>query len=111
MRVWMRDQFAIYKSPIVQVFLAPFGKPWLLVSHFREAHDVMTRRTREFDRSSLTTDSFGGVMPASHINMKTADHRFRQNKELVKDLMTPAFLNEVRSLAARGGVSSLREPD
>jgi len=95
MRSWLRDQFTIHNSPIVQVFVAPFGKPWVLVSDFTEAYDIMTRRTKEFDRSSLTTDSFGGVMPSSHINMKSADPQFRHNKQLVRDLMTPVFLNEV----------------
>jgi hypothetical protein len=94
-RVWLRHQFEKHNSPIVQVFMTPFQKPWVLVADFREAQDVMIRRTKEFDRSALTTDSFGGVMPESHINMKTADRRFKRNKELVKDLMTPAFLNEV----------------
>lgn len=94
-RAWLRGQFAKHDSPIVQIFVVPFGKPWILVSDFREAQDVMLRRTADFDRSSLTTDSFGGVMPENHVCMKTSDPRFPHNRELVRDLMTPSFLSQV----------------
>jgi hypothetical protein len=95
-RFWLREQFAVHNSPIVQVFVNPFSKPWILVSDFREAHDVMTRRTKEFDKSNRTCDSFVGVMADSFVSMKTPDHRFKHNKELLKDLMTSSFLNDVR---------------
>ena len=91
----MRDQFAIHDSPIVQIFVAPFKKPWILVSDFREAQDVVMRRGREFDKSSLTNESFSGVVAASHICMKSSDSRFKNNRELIKDLMSSQFLNEV----------------
>ena len=95
LRYWMRDQFAIHNSPIVQIFVAPFKKPWVLVADFREAQDVVMRRGREFDKSSLTNESFSGVVAASHICMKSSDSRFKSNRELIKDLMSSQFLNEV----------------
>lgn len=95
-RAWLRGQFAEHDSPIVQVFVVPFSKPWILVSDFREAQDVMLRRTADFDRSSLTTDSFGGVMQENHVCMKSSDPRFPHNRELVRDLMTPSFLARSR---------------
>jgi hypothetical protein len=36
---------------VVQLFTFPFQKPWVYVADFREAHDVMLRRPKEFDRS------------------------------------------------------------
>lgn len=95
-RFWMLEQFAKHNSPIVQIFVDPLRKPRVLVSDFVEAHDVLTRRTAEFDKSSLTADSFAGVVAESLISMKSPDRRFRHNKELMRDLMTPSFLHEVR---------------
>ncbi|KAK0701274.1 cytochrome P450 [Lasiosphaeris hirsuta] len=69
---------------VVQIFMTPFGRPWVLVSDFWEAQDIMMRRTREFDKSSLTKDSFSALLP-----------NYQHNRELVKDLMTPAFLDQV----------------
>jgi hypothetical protein len=97
-RGWMQDQFAKHNSPVIQLFMFPFKRPWVYVSDFREAHDVMLRRTKEFDRSGLTADCFGGIMPEFQMNMKSIDPRYKHNKDLVKDLMTPTFLSEVRAL-------------
>lgn len=38
-------------SPIVQLFVRPFGRPWVIVSDQDVAHDVLMRRSpSEFDR-------------------------------------------------------------
>lgn len=97
-RFWMLDQFVKHNSPIVQIFVDPFKKSRVIVSDFTEAYDVLMRRNTEFDKSTLTSDSFSGVVAASLISMKTPDRRFKHNKELMRDLMTPSFLNEVRIL-------------
>lgn len=99
-RAWLRDRFATHNSPIVQVFMAPFGKPWVLVSDFWEAQDVMVRRTREFDKGALTADSFGSLLPDYQIAMKAADPRYKHNRELVRDLMKPAFLHQASTPTA-----------
>lgn len=95
-RFWMLDQFVRHNSPIAQVFVGPFEKPRVLVSDFKEAYDVLVRRSQEYDKSSLTSDSFSGVVPASLISMKSKNSRLKHNKELLRDLMTPSFLNAVR---------------
>jgi len=94
-RVWQRSQFAVHGSPIVQLFMSPFQKPWVFVADFWTAQDVMVHRIHEFDRSSLTADSFSGVLPQFQMNYKSADVIYKHNKDLVKDLMTPSFLHEV----------------
>jgi hypothetical protein len=96
-RAWMRGQFAAHNSPIVQLFIRPLGKPYVLVSDFREAQDILIRRTKEFDRSNRSIAAFRGLVGDSHIAMRSTDHRFRTSKELVKDLMSTTFLNEVHS--------------
>ena len=81
-------------APLVQVFIKPFSKPLLILSDYREAHDIMTRRTKEFDRSTSSGDLVRGLGPKHHIHLKTTAV-WRAQRRLVQDLMTPAFLNDV----------------
>lgn len=53
------------------------------------------RRTKEFDRSNFFGDIFAGTIPDHHIRKLSQDPKFKSNRALVKDLMTPAFLNNV----------------
>ncbi|RYO89312.1 hypothetical protein DL764_008606 [Monosporascus ibericus] len=98
-RNWFGQQTARHMSPLVQAFLAPFTKPVLILSDFREAQDILLCRNKEFDRASRASDALRGVIPWHHIGMRTADPQFRRNRELVKDLMTPHFLNTVNAPA------------
>lgn len=50
---WTTSQGAEFKSPIYQLFLNPFTKPAVFVTDPREAHDVLLRRAKEFDRSQF----------------------------------------------------------
>ncbi|KAH8680643.1 cytochrome P450 [Xylariales sp. PMI_506] len=94
-RAWVGKQAAMHNSPIAQIFMAPFAAPMVIVSDFHEAQDILLRRGKEFDRGQRSVDALGGVIPYHHISMKTSDPQFKANKELVKDLMTPQFLNTV----------------
>lgn len=94
-RVYMGLLARRFQSPIYQVFMKPFGRPSLVVVDFRETLDILTRRTKEFHRGAKSTDPFGTIVPGHHISMQSSNPRFKVNKEIVKDLMTPAFLNSV----------------
>ncbi|KAL9004070.1 MAG: hypothetical protein Q9188_003105 [Gyalolechia gomerana] len=89
-RVWCTKQVKQMNSPICQVFIRPFSKPWILLADFRESKDILMRR-REFDKSSFLADgmacmgSFHGIYP-------TGD-KFKSNRQLIQDLMTTSFLN------------------
>lgn len=48
---WMKETMIKLDSPMIQVFMKPLAKPWVIVADYREAQDVTSRRTREFDRS------------------------------------------------------------
>ncbi|KAK1992098.1 hypothetical protein LX36DRAFT_662729 [Colletotrichum falcatum] len=63
-RVWCAKQVARMNSPLCQIFIRPFSKPWVLVADFREAKDMLTRR-RELDKSSFLSDGMGlhGLLP------------------------------------------------
>jgi hypothetical protein len=90
---WMTSQNTKLQSPIVQVFVRPFGRPWIIIADFREAQDILLRRTKEFDRSNFLGDAFLGLVPEHHISMKTND-TFKQHRRWLQDLMTPGFLNQ-----------------
>ncbi|KAJ4171553.1 hypothetical protein NW754_013321 [Fusarium falciforme] len=96
-REWLVSQVIKHQSPLVQVFLRPFDLPWVFVADHWEAADIMTRRLKEFDRADQTIYTFEGVAPSHHIVMRSSDPQFKRNKELVRDLMSVNFLQNVSS--------------
>lgn len=92
---WMVSQNVKHNSPIIQLFCRPLQKPWVVITDFQESQDILLRRTKEFDRSDFLGDVFVGLTPDMHISMKSHEERFRRHRNLLKDLMTPGFLNEV----------------
>lgn len=91
---WLRDQNLESHSPISQIFIRPFGKPTLLVSDYREARDVLLHRIKDFDRTSLTAETFGGLLNRHQFTLKTGPE-WKLHRQLVQDTMSPAFLHEV----------------
>lgn len=92
---WMTAQCKKLNSPMVQVFVTPFSAPWVIVVDARECQDVLVRRSKEFDRSHFTTDVVGPILREHHFSFPSGP-KFRAHRALLSDLMTPAFLNEVR---------------
>jgi hypothetical protein len=70
---FVTDQLVKLNNPVIQLFLRPFGKPWVVVADFREAHDVLLRRSREFDRSDFFSNLFTATMPACQVQMRTGE--------------------------------------
>ncbi|KAK1595304.1 cytochrome P450 [Colletotrichum navitas] len=89
-RVWCAKQVVRMSSPLCQIFIRPFSKPWILVADFREAKDILTRR-REFDKSSFLSDGMAS-MGYFHGIYTTGD-KFKSNRQLIQDLMTSSFLD------------------
>lgn len=94
---WIPEQTTKLNSPVIQIFARPLSKPWVFLADFKESQDILTRRYKEFDRSNFLADFFHGPSPEFHLRFKSADPRFKQHRNLVGDLMTPTFLNEVCS--------------
>lgn len=90
---WLLDQGRRHSGPVCQLFLRPFSKPFVLISDFREAQDVMLRR-KEWDRSDYSIELLGGMAPYHHINQKTGPV-WKAHRRLLQDLMMPAFLHKV----------------
>ncbi|KAF5719485.1 cytochrome P450 monooxygenase 3A14 [Fusarium mundagurra] len=93
-RRWFQLQNQKLNSAICQVFVRPFGKPRIVLSDFREAHDILGKRFKEFDRSDRGREAFAGIIPHQMLSLQTVDPRFKKHRELMKDLMTPKFLNQ-----------------
>lgn len=91
---WIVAQAKKHPGPLCQLFMQPLGKPFLLLSDYREAQDVMLRRSNEWDRSDWSIEMLSGVGASHHINMK-AGPAWKAHRRLLQDLMTPAFLHTV----------------
>ncbi|KAK4501034.1 hypothetical protein PRZ48_006840 [Zasmidium cellare] len=81
-------------EPIMQFFFQPFARPLVVVCDQREGLDILTSRSREFDRSPLFSNLFRAVLPHSSIVMQTND-QWKYNRRLVSNTMSPAFLGSV----------------
>ncbi|KAG5940131.1 hypothetical protein E4U60_000602 [Claviceps pazoutovae] len=92
-RPWLWAMPKKHNSPITQVFLSPFSKPFVILSDYYESYDVLVHRTGEFDRASLHIDEFLPFMPDHQAAMMSSDPRLKANKELVKGLMSPGILS------------------
>ncbi|OXV09973.1 hypothetical protein Egran_02264, partial [Elaphomyces granulatus] len=78
-------------SPIIQVFLRPFARPFIFIDDPRETEDLLLRRPKEFDRAPSTSAIFRTVLPHASI-VKTTTPEFRAQRRLWQDVMTPEFL-------------------
>ncbi|KAH8682696.1 cytochrome P450 [Xylariales sp. PMI_506] len=102
---WTNAQVRIHNSPIMQCFIRPLGKPVIILSDFREAQDILMRR-KEFDRSDILGEIFGGIVPTHHIHQRT-DGVWKAHRRLLQDLMSPPFLNKVAGPAIHKQASDL----
>jgi hypothetical protein len=105
-RVWCAKQVQYLNSPICQVFIRPFSKPWVLLAEFRESRVILMRR-KEFDKSSFLADgmasigAFHGIYPTGKV--------FKENRQLLQDLMTTSFLeNHVGPAIHRKGLEVMK---
>ncbi|KAL5583935.1 hypothetical protein FOVSG1_015286 [Fusarium oxysporum f. sp. vasinfectum] len=87
---WMTKQVEKLKSPVCQIFVRPFSKPWILVADFREAEDILMRRP-EFDKPTFLSE---GMLCLGDFSARFKTNQdFKTRRHLKHDLMTPTFLN------------------
>lgn len=84
-------------SPITQFFPGPFFDPIVVISDFREAQDLLCRRSKQVDRGWLSKMMWSAVAPDHFVAMDSKDPRFAESKQLQKDLMSPIYIQTVRS--------------
>lgn len=92
---WLTSLTERHQSPIVQAFVKPLARPWVVVTDPFESQDILLRRGREFDRGTFFGDVISGVLPEQHTQFLTADPRFRRSRTLINHLMAPTFITEV----------------
>lgn len=80
-------------TPIAQALFTSFSTPYILVDDPREVEDILVRRSREFDRPSLTS-SFRPLLPQSTIAQSTTPE-LKAQKRLWSDVMSADFLKRV----------------
>lgn len=95
-RKWFAVQNMKLNSPICQVFIRPFSKPRVVVSDFRETQDILSKRLKEFDRSERVREAWEGIIPHQMLSYQTVDPKFKKHRELLRDVMSPNFLQQVR---------------
>ena len=66
----------------------------VVIADFREAQDMMARRTREFDRSAFMGDVLYSLGPNNQVHMPTGKV-WQAHRRLMADTMSPAFLGDV----------------
>lgn len=94
LNVWLVRQVNRLQTPLCQVFVEPFSKPWVLLADSAEAQNIMIRRP-EFERSNFITDGLG-PLDGFHARMKTGPV-WKTTRSWLQDLMTPSFLNNIAS--------------
>ncbi|KAL9090391.1 MAG: hypothetical protein Q9159_002018 [Coniocarpon cinnabarinum] len=85
-------------SPIVQLFVNGIklrnNVNVLVVSDLREIENILTHRTKEFDRADMSNDGFSTVINEATIAMPSHD-RFKAQRKLWAGTMTPEFLSKI----------------
>lgn len=74
-------------APLVQVFAQPWNKPMIVLSDFRKARDIMSRR--ELGRATSAADLPASLVSDHHVHMKTL-RRWRARRRLIQDLLAPS---------------------
>ncbi|SPO01564.1 related to TRI13 - cytochrome P450 [Cephalotrichum gorgonifer] len=92
---WLTSLTERHQSPIVQAFVTPMSRPWLVVTDPFESQDILLRRTKDFDRAHHFGDIISGLLPEQHIQFRSSDARFKNNRALINHLMAPTFVSQV----------------
>lgn len=81
-------------SPVVQLFLKPFAKPAIFIEDVREVKDILSTRTREFDRSPKSQRTFRPLLPHCSL-VKATGADFKGQRRFWEGLMGTSFLRRV----------------
>ncbi|EME38893.1 hypothetical protein DOTSEDRAFT_140271 [Dothistroma septosporum NZE10] len=104
---FMQERCIQLNSPIVQVWMQPLGRPFIVISDYLESQDIMVRKTpQQFDRSAWLGDMFWAIAPRNMTRFLTNDD-WKVHRRLMADAMSPKFLKDVASHHGHSGASSL----
>lgn len=85
-------------TPIMQVFLRPGARPWVIVADTQETYDILTRRSAEFDRSTFFMDLFRAFIPSFQAGLPS-NEQYKHQRRLVAGVMAPSFISDVNGPA------------
>ncbi|KAI0857699.1 putative cytochrome P450 oxidoreductase [Xylaria cubensis] len=88
------DQCKKLNSPVVQLFFGPFAKPAIFIEDVREVKDILSTRTREFDRSYKAQDTLRPMLGHSSL-VKVTGPAFKNQRRLWEGLMSISFMRRV----------------
>lgn len=91
--LWILDQMKSQNSPIKQVFLGMSSGPTIILADYRESRDIEVHRGIEFDRDSITIDSFTPLAVTQFTMLRGP--QWKLHRSLMQDTMTPTFLDTV----------------
>ncbi|KAF0315010.1 cytochrome p450 [Colletotrichum asianum] len=100
---WLKfftDLLSKTKTPIAQFFPGPFDRTHVVIADYREARDLLSKRSKDLSRGYTNNMIWQGVIPEHFIAMEDAHPSFKDAKFLTKDLMTPSFLHGVSAPAS-----------
>ncbi|KAI0885023.1 cytochrome P450 [Annulohypoxylon maeteangense] len=84
-----------YGSPIHQLFMNPFTKPYIILDDPREVSDIVMRRSKEFDRD-VSSGVWQTFLPHSTI-AQSVTPEYKAQRKIWQDTMNPDFLRQVMS--------------
>lgn len=87
-------QFSRLRSPVIQLFLAPFWKPLIFINDTREIEDLLQNRTREFDKSHSIVEPFRPLVPGASI-CKVKGPVWKAQVKLWTDIISVGYLRDV----------------
>lgn len=82
------------RSPVIQLFLRPFSRPFIFIDDVREVENLIVTRTKEFDRAPTTIAVFKPFVPHSSI-IKLTTPEWRAQRRIWTDVMSNDFLKLV----------------
>ncbi|KAL2872897.1 hypothetical protein SGCOL_011958 [Colletotrichum sp. CLE4] len=91
---------AKHDTPIAQFFAGPFDRSHVVIADYREARDLMAKRSKDLGRGVANNITWNSVIPGHFIAMEDSHPSFKDTKFLTKDLMTPSFLHGVSAPAS-----------
>ncbi|KAF2218977.1 cytochrome P450 [Elsinoe ampelina] len=102
---WIQEQMRELQTPIMQVFIRPFSKPVIILGDFRESQDILMR-SKDWDRSDMLGEVMNGLLPDHHLGQPT-NATWKAHRNLLHNLMSPGFLNNVAAPGVHRAVSVL----
>ncbi|KAJ5120786.1 cytochrome P450 monooxygenase [Penicillium bovifimosum] len=81
-------------SPVIQMFLAPFSNPTVIIDDVREVKDILSNRTHEFDRAPRTQDAYRSLLPHCSL-VKLTGPEFKNQRRFWEGVTGTPFLRRV----------------